>query len=62
MQQAAALVDAYMRRPFAADADRASRDEKNAAIGLLTPAWNRGFWLRIAESRVEPERGSPEMK
>ena len=40
----------------------ASRDEKNAAKGLLTPAWKRGFWLRIAESRVEPDRGKPEMK
>jgi hypothetical protein len=39
-----------------------TRDEKKAARGLLTPAWKRGFWLRIADSRVEPARGRPEMK
>jgi hypothetical protein len=37
-------------------------DEKNAATGLLTPAWKRGFWFRTADSRVEPARGRPEMK
>jgi hypothetical protein len=30
--------------------------------GLVMPAWKRGFCLRIAESSVLPERGSPEMK
>ena len=39
-----------------------TRDEKKEATGLLTPAWKRGFWFRIADSSVEPERGRPEMK
>ena len=32
------------------------------ARGEVTFALNRGFWLNIAESNVDPERGSPVMK
>ena len=32
------------------------------ATGEVTPALNRGFWLRIADNRVEPDRGRPVMK
>jgi hypothetical protein len=35
---------------------------KNDATGLLTLAWNLGFWRKIAESIVDPERGKPEIK
>src|ERR1700722_11612367 len=30
--------------------------------GLVIMAWKRGFRRRIAENRVEPERGRPDMK
>jgi hypothetical protein len=33
-----------------------------SAMGLVMPAWNRGFCFRIAASNVLPERGRPEMK
>ncbi|MNP28693.1 hypothetical protein D3C76_1216740 [compost metagenome] len=36
--------------------------ENREPTGLVIPAWKRGFCNRIAESRVEPERGKPEMK
>ena len=29
--------------------------------GLDIPAENRGFWFRIEESKVDPERGNPEI-
>ncbi len=32
------------------------------ATGLDIPVWNRGFWRNSAESRVDPDLGSPEMK
>ena len=32
------------------------------AIGLDMPAWKREFCRRIAAVKVEPARGSPEMK
>src|SRR5690348_4412502 len=33
-----------------------------SAMGLVMPAWNRGFCFRIAASKVLPDRGRPEMK
>jgi hypothetical protein len=30
--------------------------------GLVIPARKRGFWRRMVASKVEPERGRPEMK
>lgn len=35
---------------------------KMCPIGLDIAAWTRGFWRRMAASRVDPERGRPEMK
>jgi hypothetical protein len=32
------------------------------AIGLVIAAENFGFWRRMAERRVEPDLGKPEMK
>src|SRR5580704_3334683 len=34
----------------------------NEPTGLVMAAWIRGFWRRMAASRVEPLRGRPEMK
>jgi hypothetical protein len=31
-------------------------------MGPLMPAWKRGFWLKMAESKVDPDLGRPEMK
>src|SRR5579883_1650241 len=33
-----------------------------APTGLVIIAWKRGFCRKIAESRVDPDRGRPEMK
>jgi len=30
--------------------------------GPVMPAWNPGFCRRIAESKIDPARGSPAMK
>jgi hypothetical protein len=35
---------------------------KSEATGLLMPAWKRGFCRKIAASKVDPDRGSPDMK
>ena len=35
---------------------------KTGPIGLVIPAWIFGFWRRMADNSVEPERGRPEMK
>jgi hypothetical protein len=29
--------------------------------GLDMPAWNAGFWRRIAANSEDPDRGNPEM-
>jgi hypothetical protein len=34
----------------------------NGANALDIAAWKRGFWRNKAASKVEPERGKPEMK
>jgi hypothetical protein len=35
---------------------------KSEPTGLDIPAWKRGFWRRMPASKVEPERGKPDMK
>ena len=39
-----------------------SRAPNRPASGPVIPASNRGFWRSSAASKVEPERGRPEMK
>ena len=37
-------------------------DRQNVAPATVFAAWKRGFCRRMPASRVEPERGRPEMK
>jgi hypothetical protein len=62
MDQALALLLADDRANSLPAANCCNMPENNVPTGLVMPAENCGFCLRMAASSVEPERGRPEMK